>query len=216
MPRFLHYTVHPLNPQPRLLGHAASVVRAGGVALLPTAAGYLPACRLDDKAATARLARLAGTPERDPPVLLCRDLSQAAVYLRIDDDDFRAIRAGRPGDLAHTLPCTRRVPRRLAAAARGLARLYFAGHTATEALLAQFDEALLLAPAAWGPGPESVDELPPRWQAGIDLAVDAGPLPEPARDAFAPAATDAPIAPDLPAEPGPSASLGRQIACDSP
>lgn len=205
MPRFLHYTIHPLDPQPRLLGHAAGVIRAGGVALLPTAAGYLPACRLDDKAAAARLARLAGTPERDAPVLLCRDLSQAAVYVRIDDAAFRAIRAGAPGDAAHTLPCTRRVPRRLATAARGLARLYFAGHAATDALLGLFDEALLLAPAAWGPGPESVDDLPPRWQDGLDLAVDAGPLPAPARDAFAPAAATALAAPDLPA-----ASLGHR------
>ncbi|RYI91477.1 MAG: hypothetical protein EON47_21235, partial [Acetobacteraceae bacterium] len=112
--RFLRYAVHPDNPQPRQLAHAAAVVRAGGVAALPTAAGYVLACRLDDKAAGLRLRRLAAQDERDPPVLLCRDLPQAAVYLRIDDTAFRAIRAGAPGRQSYLLPCTRRVPRRLA------------------------------------------------------------------------------------------------------
>lgn len=186
MPRFLHYTVNPQNPQPRLLQHAAAVIRAGGVALLPTAAGYLPACRLDDKLATAKLRRLAGAAERDPAVLLCRELAQAAVYLRIDDEDFRAIRGTEPGAATFTLACTRRVPRRLAAAARGHAQLYFAGHLATESLLRSFDEALLLGPVSPGPGPAAVEQLPPAWQQGIDLALDAGPLPWPARDVFAP------------------------------
>lgn len=183
MPRFLHYSVHPANPQPRLLQHAAAVIRAGGLALLPTAAGYLPACRLDDKAAALRLRRLVGAAERDPAVLLCRDVAQAAVYMRIDDAQYRTIRASEPGSASFTLPCTRRVPRRLAAAARGLARLYVAGHAATRGLLQLIDEALLLAPAPWGPGPAALDALPPDWQQGIDLALDAGPLPT--RDLFA-------------------------------
>jgi len=190
MRRFLNYAVHPQNPQPRLLQNAADVIHAGGIALLPTAAGYLPACRLDDKTAAARLRRLANAAECDPAVLLCRDLSQAAVYLRIDDRQFRELRASEPGHAAFTLACTRRVPRRLAAGARGMARLYFAGHVATQALLRLFDEALLMAPAAWGPGPESVDELPRAWLDGIDLALDAGPLPAAALDVFAPGLAD--------------------------
>jgi len=183
MPRYLHYAVHPDNPQARSLSHAAAVIRAGGLAVLPTAAGYLPACRLDDKAAAAKLRRLVGTAERDPAVLLCRDLAQAAVYLRIDDEDFRAIRTSEPGTAAFLLPCTRRVPRRLA----GMAQLYFAGHTATQALLRQFDEALLMAHAPWGPGPQAINDLPLPWQYAIDLALDAGPLAAPPLDVFAPA-----------------------------
>lgn len=186
MPRYLHYAVHPDNPQPRLLSHAADVIRAGGVAVLPTAAGYLPACRLDDKAAALKLRRLLGTAERDPAVLLCRDLPQASVYLLIDNGDFRSVRGSEPGSAAFLLPCTRRVPRRLAAASRNQARLYFAGHKATQALLEQFDEALLMAPAPWGPGPEAIADLPLPWQHAIDLALDAGPLQAPALDVFAP------------------------------
>lgn len=172
MPRYLRYEIHPDNPQPRLLAHAASVIRAGGVAALPTAAGYRLACRLDDKGATTRLRRLAGQAERDPPVLLCRDLAQAAVYLRIDDATFRALRAGRPGTESFRLPCTRRVPRRLSAS--GQAELFFAGHPAAQGLLRCHDEALLASPVA--PAVPALDRLPPAWRDGIDLVLDAGPV----------------------------------------
>jgi tRNA A37 threonylcarbamoyladenosine synthetase subunit TsaC/SUA5/YrdC len=173
MSRFLRYAVHPDNPQPRLLRHASDVIVAGGVAALPTANGYLLACRLDDKAAGTRLRRLAGQTDRDPAVLLCRDLAQAAVYLRIDDHAFRAIRNVQPDAGPWLLPCTKRVPRRLLTAG-AMARLCFAGEAATQGLLGHIDEALLLSPPAHGAA--SLDRLPPLWRDGIDLALDVGPL----------------------------------------
>ena len=123
MNSILHCEVHPDNPQPRRLQAVADRVRAGAIAVLPTAAGYLLACRLDDKAAAARLLR--GMDERQPVMLLCRDLAQAAAYLRIDDRAFRSIRETRRGAGAFLLRCTHRVPRRLAAGAGGAALLYF-------------------------------------------------------------------------------------------
>jgi tRNA A37 threonylcarbamoyladenosine synthetase subunit TsaC/SUA5/YrdC len=184
MSRFLRYAVHPDSPQPRLLRHASDVIGAGGVAAVPTAAGYLLACRLDDKAASARLRRLAGQAERDPAVLLCRDLAQAAVYLRIDDTAFRIIRSDPYGPGAWLLPCTKRVPRRLLTA-RAMAQLCFAGQSATQALLEQIDEALLLSPPAYGAA--ALDQLPPSWRDGIDLALDVGPR-QPRRAAAPPVA----------------------------
>jgi tRNA A37 threonylcarbamoyladenosine synthetase subunit TsaC/SUA5/YrdC len=172
MPRYLRYEIHPENPQPRLLAHAAQVVRAGGVAALPAAAGYRLACRLDDKAASTRLRRLAGHDDHDPPVLLCRDLAQAAVYLRIDDAAFRAIRASELGVRSFLLPCTRRVPRRLAGS--GMAELLLAGHAGAQGLLRCHDEALLASPSC--DTATSVDCLPPAWRDGIDLVLDAGAL----------------------------------------
>ena len=185
MSRFLRYEVHPANPQPRQLLHASAVIRAGGVSALPTAAGYLLACRLDDKAAAAKLRRLADLGPRDLPTLLCRDLAQAAVYLRIDDAAFRVIRDSEPGNTSFLLPCTKRVPRRLLTP-RGVAELYFAGHAASQGLLRLIDEALLLSPPA-PHGATAIDQLPPSWRDGIDLALDAGALPD--LDAWAPRQT---------------------------
>jgi tRNA A37 threonylcarbamoyladenosine synthetase subunit TsaC/SUA5/YrdC len=184
MHRFQRLDIHPDNPQPRLLRQAAELLRGGAVAALPSVCGYLPACRLDDKAASQRLLRLAGLQPRDLPALLCRDLAQAARYLRIDDQAYRAIRQRAPGTASFALPCTRRVPRRLTEGSRGLALLYFAGHAATAQLLDALDEPLLLAPPPEGAGAPTVDALPPAWRDLPDLALDAGPIP--ALPAFAP------------------------------
>ncbi|MDR7333657.1 Sua5/YciO/YrdC/YwlC family protein [Roseateles asaccharophilus] len=177
MPRFQHLVVHPGNPQPRLLQQAAERLRDGDIALLPTVAGYLLGCRLEDKAASQRLTRLAALDDRDPPVLLCRDLAQAAAWLHIDDQAYRAIRQRAPGTASFTLPCTRRVPRRLASGAKGVALLYFAGHAASQELLQLLDEPLLLALPPSGAGAGCVEQAPATWHHGMDLAINAGLLP---------------------------------------
>lgn len=174
MPRYQRYEVHPDNPQARLLQAAADRVRAGAVAALPTAAGYLMACGLDDKAAAARLLRRAD--ERQPLMLLCRDLAQAATYLQIDDRAFRAIRDADAGSTAFQLRCTHRVPRRLASAAGGAGLLYFSAHPACQGLLGHVDEALLALPPQPGLEVADLDELSSDARAVLDVALDAGTM----------------------------------------
>lgn len=172
MPRFTRYQVHPENPQARLLMHGAAMLREGAIAAIPTATGYHLACRFDDKAAGDKLRWLLDADERDPAVLLCRSLTRASGYVRIDNQTFRDIRAHEAGTEAFPLPCTRNVPRRIAP--KGEALLYFAGHIATQALLEFVDEPLLLAPAE--AEMDAVDLLPRAWQDAMHLAIDVGPL----------------------------------------
>jgi hypothetical protein len=67
--------VHPLNPQARLVEKAAVVLRAGGLALVPTDAGYALAWSLNGKDAEDRVLRLRELDSRHPFTLLCRQLS---------------------------------------------------------------------------------------------------------------------------------------------
>lgn len=177
MTRFQHLVLHPDNPQPRLLHQAAERLRDGAIALPPTVAGYLPACKITDKSASQRLGRMAALDDRDPPVLLCRDLAQAAAWLRIDDQAYRGIRQRATGAASFALPCTRNVPRRLAAGSKGVALLYFAGHAVSQELLQLLDEPLLLALPLDGAGAGSIGSLPAAWQGQLDLAMDAGTIP---------------------------------------
>lgn len=175
MPRFTRHDVHPLNPQRRVLQHVAARVRAGALVAIPSAAGYGLACRLGDKAATAGIRRCADPGDRAAAALLCRDLAQAAVHLHIDDRAYRSLRAAADGTQAFALRASRRVPRRLAAAACGIALLYFGGHAALQQLLGLLEEPLLVA---LPPGAaEALDALPPAWLAAVDDALDAGPVP---------------------------------------
>lgn len=174
MPRFLRYEVHPQNPQDRFLQCAATQLRAGAIVAVPTTAGYGLVCRLDDKASTERLRRCTNADERAPAALLYRDLAQAASYLHIDDHAFRTIRAAGDGSEAFVLRGTRRVPRRLTAAAGGASLLQFAGHAVAQGLLELLDEPLLVVLPT--PPAACVEELPAHWQLTVDVALDAGLL----------------------------------------
>lgn len=174
MPRFLRHDIHPHNPQLRLLQETATQVRAGAVLAVPTAAGYGLVCRLDDKATVDRLRRCAAVDERAPVALLYRDLAQAAAYLHIDDHAFRSIRAAGDGSEAFVMRGTRRLPRRLTAAAGGISLLQFAGHAVAQGLLERLDEPLLVVLPT--PPAACVEELPAHWQLTADVALDAGLL----------------------------------------
>lgn len=174
MPRLLRHEVHPQNPQGRVLQHAVTRLREGAVLAVPSGQGYALVCRLDDKGASARLCRCCDPDERAPAALLCRDLAQAATYLHIDNQAFRAIRDADQRTKAFALRVTRRVPRRLVPAG-GIGLLHFGGDPVLQGLLERLDEALLIGLPVGGA--LTVDDLPAHWLGLIDLALDAGPLP---------------------------------------
>jgi hydrogenase maturation factor HypF (carbamoyltransferase family) len=79
-----YVTIHPDNPQERLLQKAVAVVRQGGVIALPTDSSYALGCHLGDKAAVERIRSLRGVDDRHHLTLMCRDLSQIGQFARVD------------------------------------------------------------------------------------------------------------------------------------
>ena len=69
------FEVHPHNPQPRLLKQAAAILRAGGIAAVPTDSSYALVCRLDDKAAAENLRRIRQVDDKHHLTLLCRSVN---------------------------------------------------------------------------------------------------------------------------------------------
>ncbi|MCX7901299.1 MAG: Sua5/YciO/YrdC/YwlC family protein, partial [Burkholderiaceae bacterium] len=107
------FTVHPENPQVRLLRQAARLIDAGAVAAIPTDSCYALVCHLDDKAAADRLRRIRGVDERHHLTLLCRDLADIATYAKVDNVRYRLLKQATPGPYTFILEATREVPRRL-------------------------------------------------------------------------------------------------------
>ena len=60
-----------------------------------------------------RIRAIRGVDARHHFGLLCRDMAEAATYARIDDRQFRLIKAATPGSYTFILQATREVPRRL-------------------------------------------------------------------------------------------------------
>ena len=72
MARYL--SIHPEDPQPRLLQQAAEIVRSGGVIALPTDSCYALGCHLGDKDAVERIRAIRAVDDRHHLTLMCRDL----------------------------------------------------------------------------------------------------------------------------------------------
>src|SRR4051812_28810311 len=108
-----YFQIHPQNPQPRLVRQAAQIIQSGGIVAVPTDSAYALVCRLDDKGAVEKLRQIRGVDDKHHLTLLCRDLSQIAQYARVDNQQYRLLKASTPGPYTWILAATHEVPRRL-------------------------------------------------------------------------------------------------------
>ncbi len=145
------FEVHPDNPQPRLLKQAAALLERGGIAAVPTDSSYALVCHLDDKAAADALRRIRGVDDKHHLTLLCRDLSELSLYARVDNKQFRLLKAATPGPFTFILNASKEVPRRLSHPSRKTIGLRVPDHKALQALL-ELHEAPLLSTTLIAPG----------------------------------------------------------------
>ena len=107
------FTVHPENPQRRLINQAVEIVRKGGVVAYPTDSSYALGCAMGDKEAMNRIRRIRQVGDAHNFTLICKDLSEISVYAKIDNDIYRLLKRFTPGPYTFILAATREVPRRL-------------------------------------------------------------------------------------------------------
>lgn len=174
------FSVHPDNPQPRLLKQAAALLQQGEVLAVPTDSSYALVCRLDDKAAAESLRRIRGLDDKQPLSLICRDLSELASYARVDNTQFRLLKLGTPGPFTFVLEASKEVPRRVSHPSRKTIGLRVPEHKTLQALL-ELHGAPLLATTLILPGdelplndPDAIVEALAHQVAGV---IDAGACP---------------------------------------
>lgn len=107
------FQIHPDNPQARLVKQAAEIIRQGGLAVIPTDCAYALACRIGDKKATERVQRLRELGPKHNFTLLCRDFSELSAFAKVDNSQYRLLKAHTPGAYTFILEATREVPRLL-------------------------------------------------------------------------------------------------------
>jgi len=61
------FSIHPDNPQQRLVKQAAQILRDGGVIAYPTDSCYALGCHIGDKAAMERVRAIRGIDARPTP-----------------------------------------------------------------------------------------------------------------------------------------------------
>jgi tRNA threonylcarbamoyl adenosine modification protein (Sua5/YciO/YrdC/YwlC family) len=171
------FTVHPGNPQLRLLKQAARMFDDGAVGAIPTDSSYALACHLDDKAAVDRIRQLRRLDERHHMTLLCRDLSSISTYAQVDNSTYRLLRQATPGPFTFILPATREVPRRLSHPSRKTIGIRVPDHIVALGLLGELAEPLIATTLQLPGDVEPMSDASEIWlrmQRELDLMIDSG------------------------------------------
>jgi len=171
------FTIHPDDPQARLIRQAAEIVRAGGVIVYPTDSCYALGCRIGDKAAVERVRAIREVDARHHFALLCRDLAELGIYAKLDNQQFRLLKKLTPGAYTFILRASREVPKRLQHPRRRTIGLRVPDHAVVQALLAELAEPLvsstLLLPGEEAPLNDARD-IRRRLERRVELVLDAG------------------------------------------
>jgi tRNA threonylcarbamoyl adenosine modification protein (Sua5/YciO/YrdC/YwlC family) len=178
MAQFLQ--VHPENPQQRLLKQAVALLTRGGVVAVPTDSSYALVCHLDDKAAVEHMRRMRQVDDKHHLTLMCRDLSELSNYARVDNRQYRLLKAATPGAYTFILEATKEVPRRVSHPQRKTIGLRVPQNRCLLDLL-ELHGAPLLATTLIAPGEtdpmNDAQAIRERFEHELAAAIDAGACP---------------------------------------
>ncbi|MBL8451567.1 MAG: threonylcarbamoyl-AMP synthase [Zoogloea sp.] len=171
------FSLHPEQPQARLIKQAAQIMRDGGLVAFPTDSAYALGGHTGDNPLLTRIRRIRDVDERHHFTLLCRDLSEIATYARVDNTQYRLLKATTPGAYTFILEGTKELPRRLLHPKRKTIGLRIPDHPVVSALLAELGEPLLSSTLLL-PGDEfpltDAEEIRDRLEKEVDLVIEAG------------------------------------------
>lgn len=169
--------LHPKTPQARILRNASDCLRDGGVIAYPTDSCYALGCAIGAKNAMERIQQIRQAGKRHFFTVICRDLSEIARFARVDNWQYRLLKAYTPGPYTFVLSATREVPRRLLDERRRTVGIRVPDHAVVRALLKEFAEPLmsttLLLPGDELPMTDARD-IESRIGHAVDLILDAG------------------------------------------
>jgi tRNA threonylcarbamoyl adenosine modification protein (Sua5/YciO/YrdC/YwlC family) len=170
--------IHPQNPQPRLVRQAISAMRDGSVVVYPTDSSYALGCLIGDKEAMERIRRIRGADEKTHNfTLVCRDLSEIARYARVDNSQYRTLRAFTPGPYTFLLEATREVPKRLQNPKRRTIGIRVPDNAIVRMLLAELGEPIMSSTLMLPGEPHTMTEpaeIKERLEHHVDLVIGGG------------------------------------------
>lgn len=169
--------LHPKNPQQRFVRMAVDTLEAHGVVVYPTDSCYALGCVMGAKDAMERIQRIRQTDKHHFFTLVCRDLSEISRYARVDNRQYRALKAFTPGPYTFVLQATREVPRRLMNERRRTVGIRVPDHPVVQLLLEELGEPLM-STTLHLPGDElpmtDAGEIFNRIGHAVDLVLDGG------------------------------------------
>lgn len=172
-----YFSVHPDNPQARLMREAVKILRGGGVMAYPTDSSYAFGCMIGNKDGMERIRTIREVDDKHHFTLVCRDLSEIAHYAKVDNKQYRLLKVATPGSFTFLLEATREVPRRLQHPKRSTIGLRVPDHPLVSALLAELGEPILSMTLSLAGDEQPMNDpeaIRDRIGNRVDLVIDAG------------------------------------------
>lgn len=171
------FQIHPDNPQVRLIKQSVEIIRSGGVIIYPTDSSYALGCHIGDKNAMERIRQIRRVDDKHNFTLVCRDLSEIATYARVENQQYRLLKALTPGPYTFIHRATKQVPRRLQNPRRKTIGIRVPDNAIVQALLDELREPLmsstLILPGEAMPMTDPYDMRQTIGHA-VDLIIDGG------------------------------------------
>lgn len=172
-------SIHPKNPQPRLIAQVADIIRQGGIIVYPTDTTYGLGCGISNRKGVERIMWIKQMANSHQLSILVSDLSDIAHYARVDNATYRLLRRFLPGPYTFILDATREVPKTILPKRKTIG-LRIPDHPICLALLKECGEPLLSTSMRF-PGETEIlsDPLDIRTRTDhlVDVVIDAGLLP---------------------------------------
>lgn len=171
-----YFVIHAENPQARLIKHTVEILRNGGVIAYPTDSSYAFGCMLGVKEAQDRIRQIRQVSDKQLFTLVCRNLSELANYAKVDNSQFRLLKANTPGAYSFVLNATREVPRRLQHPKRSSVGIRVPDHHVVQAILDELGEPMLSMTLQITGDEEPMNiawEIRDRFEHQLDLVIDS-------------------------------------------
>ena len=170
-----YFVIHAENPQARLIKHTVEILRDGGVIAYPTDSSYAFGCVLGNKEAQNRIRQIRQVDDKQMFTLVCSNLSELATYAKVDNIQFRLLKANTPGAYSFILKATKEVPKRLQHSKRSAVGIRVPNHQVVQAILEELGEPMLSMTLQIG-DEEPINiawEIRDRLEHQLDLVIDS-------------------------------------------
>ncbi|WP_434779664.1 L-threonylcarbamoyladenylate synthase [Neisseria sp. Ec49-e6-T10] len=171
------FAIHPETPQARLINQAVDIIKNGGVIVYPTDSCYALGCLLGNKEAMNRILHIRQIDLSHHLTLVCADLSDLGTYAKVDNSQFRLLKAATPGSYTFILQASKEVPRRTLHPKRNTIGLRVPDNKIALSLLEALGEPILSSTLVLPEDDEPLTdpyEIRDRLEHHVDLVIDGG------------------------------------------
>lgn len=171
------FAIHPDNPQDRLIKQAAQIIHQGGIIVYPTDSCYALGCALGNKDGMERILQIRQIDQKHHLTLMCADLSELGTYAKVDNSQYRQLKAATPGSYTFILQATKEVPNRTMHPKRKTIGLRVPDNAIALALIAEIGEPILSCTLMLPEDSEPLTdpyEIRDRLEHSVDLIIDGG------------------------------------------